>query len=80
MAFFRGANTVTPEEALVFNYWILTIQLLKRGNPWDTLQRMTEDEIHLVLGIDAAMSQREEDEQTRSMGSSMSMSNLGGFN
>ena len=41
------------------------LQLLKRGIPWDTLTTFSENEINLIIGIDAAIEQKQSDEAAR---------------
>ena len=39
--------------------------LLKQGIPYDAILSFTEQELNLVLGVQAAMNQREADERDR---------------
>ena len=41
------------------------LQLLRRGIPWDTLITLSENEINLIIGIDAAIEQKQADEAAR---------------
>ena len=43
------------------------MQLLKLGIPWEAIHQITDEEMNLVLGIQAALNQREADEQARAM-------------
>tara|TARA_Y100000296_G_scaffold19154_1_gene22881 strand:+ start:864 stop:1019 length:156 start_codon:yes stop_codon:yes gene_type:complete len=43
------------------------LQLLKLGITWEAIHQFTDEEMNLVLGIQAALSQRESDEQARAM-------------
>jgi len=64
----RGvANPSDPTEALVFAYWIVVLQLLKQGLPWEAIQTLSEAEINFILGVAAAFNQKEEEDQQRAM-------------
>jgi len=64
----RGvANPHDPTEALVFAYWIVVVQLLKQGIPWDAIQLLSEEEVGFILGVLAAFSQKDEEDQQRAM-------------
>ena len=64
------ANPRDPKEALVYAYWILVVQLLKQGIPWEAIQTLSESEITFVLGVTSAFSQKEDEDQQRAMASS----------
>ena len=61
------ANPHDPTEALVFAYWIVVVQLLKQGIPWDAIQMLSEEEVGFILGVLAAFSQKDEEDQQRAM-------------
>lgn len=64
----RGvANPHDPTEALVFAYWIVVVQLLKQGIPWDAIQLLSEEEVGFLLGVLAAFVQKDEEDQQRAM-------------
>ena len=63
----RQAGDSSQEETLTFSYWITVLGLLKIGIAWEAINEFTDEEINLVLGIQAALSQRESDEQARAM-------------
>ena len=44
---------------------MVILQLLKLNIPYDAILSFTEQELHLVLGVQAALIQREQDEQAR---------------
>lgn len=52
---------------MIFSYWLTVLQLLKLGITWEAIHQFTDEEMNLVLGIQAALSQRESDEQARAM-------------
>ena len=64
MAFLRGV-TVSPEEGLVYNYWITVFYLLDIGFSYDRILELSESDVSLVLGAKAALDQREKDERER---------------
>lgn len=74
MAFMRQVGDTTPEEALTYSYWATVLQLLKLGIAWEAILSFTEGEIAMILGVQGAIDQREQDEQTRQM----ARSNIGG--
>ena len=71
MTYLRGvANPHDPTEALVFSYWIVVVQMLKQGIPWDAIQTLSEEEVSFILGIMAAFNQKEEEDEQRAMAAS----------
>jgi len=67
MAFMRNAGEITPEESLIYNYWSTILHLLKLGIAWEAISNFTDTEISLIIGIDAAYQQKEQDDQARQM-------------
>lgn len=67
MAYIRQAGDVKPHESLLFGYWMTILQLLKLGIAWDAIMNFTEEEVYLIIGIEMARVQREEDENMRHM-------------
>ena len=67
MAFMRSAGDITPEESLIYNYWGTTLHLLKLGIAWEAISNFTDNDIALIVGIDAAYQQKEQDDQARQM-------------
>jgi len=41
----------TPQENMVYTYWIIIVQLLQMGIAWEAIMQFTENEIMLVLGV-----------------------------
>ena len=71
MTYLRGvANPRDPKEALVFSYWIIVMQLLKQGVPWDAIQTLSEEEVNFILGVIAAFNQKEDEDEQRAMAAS----------
>jgi len=76
----RNTLQCSPEEAILYTYWITILQLLKLGIKWETIMELTENEISLIVGIEAALNQKQADEEARQMSmSSNSMPSMGGF-
>ena len=48
-------------------HWITILQLLKLGIPWKEINSFSSDEVSIILGIEAAMSEKTQEEQTRQM-------------
>jgi len=74
MAFTRGSKDITSYEVVIYSHWIITIQLLKMGVSWEAIQSMNGDEINLILGVQMALNQKENDEQARAMAASKATS------
>ena len=71
MTYLRGvANPRDPKEALVYSYWLVVVQLLKQGIPWDAIQSLSEDEVSFILGVISAFNQKDEEDQQRAMAAS----------
>ena len=67
MAFLRGVGDTEPRESLVYGYWITVLQLLKIGIAWEAILTFTEEEVNMILGIESALNQKQQDDETRSM-------------
>ena len=67
MAFMRNAGDITPEESLIYSYWSTTLHLLKLGVAWEAISNFTDNVVALIIGIDAAYQQKEQDDQARGM-------------
>ena len=44
---------------LVFNYWLTIIQLLKTGFSWEAISDFTDEELHMIMGTEMAISQKQ---------------------
>tara|TARA_R110000824_G_scaffold59762_3_gene160229 strand:- start:14038 stop:14259 length:222 start_codon:yes stop_codon:yes gene_type:complete len=63
---------VRNDEAFQFNYWLIILKLLKLGIPWDFIENSSEAQIHMMLGVESAMAQKEnEDNQAQASRGSM---------
>ena len=56
---------VTPEERLVFNYWITVISLLKIGIPYNTILELSSQEMKMLIGVQNALTEHEQEELER---------------
>jgi hypothetical protein len=72
MAFLKSPGEVTPEEGLLFTYWLTVLQLLKLGIPWIDIMNFSDTEIKTVLGIEMAINQKQQEEQARAMAANQS--------
>lgn len=61
MAFLRHSTDTTPYENILFTHWLTVLQLLKLGIPWGAILDFTESEINLILGIEGAFSQMQQE-------------------
>jgi len=59
--FFKGVGTISSNEALLYNYWTVMFTLLREGLPWDYLVDLPGGEITLLLAVNLAMKEREND-------------------
>ena len=44
---------------MVYSYYIHLLHLMKIGIPYDSILSMDNDEINMIMGVDAAMSEME---------------------
>ena len=72
MAFLKSPGEVTPEEGLLFTYWLTVLQLLKLGIPWIDIMNFSDTEIKTDLGIEMAINQQQQEEQARAMAANQS--------
>tara|TARA_Y100000004_G_scaffold34740_1_gene37166 strand:- start:2567 stop:2806 length:240 start_codon:yes stop_codon:yes gene_type:complete len=70
MAFMRRSEDVTPKELLLFSYWTTILQLLKLGIAWESIMNLTEEEVNIIVGIEMAIQQKEQDEQAKELAKS----------
>ena len=73
MAFLSGVGNTPQYEAIAYYHWLIMLQLLEAGISWDAIQEMTENQIHMLLGVVSARKQKEADAQARSQASQMRM-------
>lgn len=53
-----GAVRVRSEEAILFNYWLVVLRLLEAKIPWEFIMEASETELTMVLAVEAAITQR----------------------
>tara|TARA_Y100001963_G_scaffold151871_1_gene235549 strand:- start:465 stop:704 length:240 start_codon:yes stop_codon:yes gene_type:complete len=70
MAFMRRSEDVTPKELLLFSYWTTILQLLKLGIAWESIMNLTEEEVNIIVGIEMAIQQKEQDEHAKELAKS----------
>ena len=51
----------------MFNYWTIILRLLKIGLPWDVIEELGEMDIAVLLGVDTAINEKQQQNQARSM-------------
>jgi|7_EtaG_2_1085326.scaffolds.fasta_scaffold14066_2 hypothetical protein len=65
MRVLRGSSDLNPHEMVIYRYWMVMMSLLKEGIPYEVLDNATEDEISLIMGISAAIKQKENEDMER---------------
>ena len=71
--FLTGVGNLPVPETLAYYQWVVTLELLEVGIPWDSIQEMTENQINIVLGVVAAKKQKEQEAEAKSQASQMRM-------
>lgn len=61
------------DEAAHFHYWLIMMQLLKIGIPWDVIQNCSESEVYTILAMQNAIVQKENEEQQAQMPNTSSL-------
>ena len=67
MAFMHRSEDVTPKELLLFSYWTTILQFLKLGIAWESIMSLTDEEVNIIVGIEMAIQQKEQDEQAKEL-------------
>jgi len=62
----RRAGDFTPQENMVYTYWIIIVQLLQMGIAWEAIMQFTENEIMLILGVQQSFEQMKAEANARS--------------
>ena len=70
MAFWRQASNVSIEESLLYSYWSTVLQFLKMGISWEAIMKFTDSEMSVIMGVEMAYNQRENEEQAKQAASS----------
>ena len=63
--FLRGVGNLAPNEQMVYNYWFVTLSLLETGIPWDTIAAFNDDEIAMVLAVQIAKKEKQNEEEAK---------------
>jgi len=63
--FLRDVGKMSPDEHVLYNYWLVMLALLEIGIPWDAIQDFTTDEIALVLAVNLARKEKSEEAEMR---------------
>ena len=71
--FLSGVGNLPVPETLVYYQWVVTLELLDVGIPWNTIQEMTENQINIALGVVSAKKQKEQEAEAKSQASQMRM-------
>jgi hypothetical protein len=58
-------DEVSNKESILFTHWMTIIQLLKIGVPWDAIQKLSSQEVNMILGVEMAILQKQQEEQVR---------------
>jgi len=56
-------GNMSPDEHVLYNYWLVTLTLLEIGIPWTEIQTFTPSEISLVLAVHLAKKERAEESE-----------------
>ena len=62
---------------LAFQHWMVTVQLLKLGIPYESIKTFTVDEINIIVASEMAIQQKQQEEQVRDLSSSQAKSSFG---
>jgi len=63
--FLRGIGKLSPDEQVLYNYWMVMLMLLEMGLPWTVIDEFTADEISLILAVQAAKREREQEQEAK---------------
>ena len=64
-------------EMLAFQHWVVTVQLLKLGIPYESIKTFTVDEINMIVASEMAIQQKQQEDQAREMASSQAKTSFG---
>tara|TARA_R110000824_G_scaffold56834_1_gene155138 strand:+ start:3287 stop:3490 length:204 start_codon:yes stop_codon:yes gene_type:complete len=62
---------------LAFQHWMVIVQLLKLGIPYESIKTFTVDEINIIVASEMAIQQKQQEEQVRDLSSSQAKSSFG---
>jgi hypothetical protein len=63
--FLRDIGKLSPDEHILYNYWMIMLMLLEMGLPWTVIDELTTDEISLILAVQAAKRDREQEQEAK---------------
>jgi len=63
--FLRDIGKLSPDEHILYNYWMIMLMLLEMGLPWTVIDEFTTDEISLILAVQAAKRDREQEQEAK---------------
>ena len=66
-------------EMVLYSHWMVLIQFLKLGIPWEEIQNFTQSEVNMVLGVEMAIKEKQQEDQARQMSQQNFSPNTGGF-
>ena len=58
-------GNATREEVTYFNYWLVIVQLLKMGIPYDVITSLSESDLTLLIATASAVEQRDAERDAR---------------
>lgn len=62
---------------IAFQHWMVIVQLLKLGIPYESIKTFTVDEINIIVASEMAIQQKQQEEQVRDLASSQAKSSFG---
>jgi len=66
--FSKGVGNISPNEAIIYNYWLIMFTLLKQGLPWDYVNDLTTEEITIILAVLTVQRQQDMEMQAKMQG------------
>ena len=63
--FLSGTGNIPIEEGFVYQHWLLVHTLLQIGLSYESIQTLTENEVMILLGIETALKEKENDDMER---------------
>ena len=63
--FLRDIGKLSPDEHILYNYWMIMLILLEMGLPWTVIDDFTADEISLILAVQSAKKEREQEQEAK---------------
>ena len=66
--FSKGVGDISPNEAILYNYWLIMFTLLKEGISWDYIDKAVPEEISMMLAVLTVQKQQEIENQAKMQG------------